>query len=37
VHPELVTSGVVGWAEAREALLERGWTKLVIARGRGRR
>ena len=35
VHPELVTSSVVGWAEAREALLERDWTKLVIARGRG--
>jgi alcohol dehydrogenase len=32
VHPERVTSGVVGWAEAREALLERDWTKLVIAR-----
>jgi alcohol dehydrogenase len=35
VHPELVTSGVVGWADAREALLERDWTKLVIARGSG--
>jgi threonine dehydrogenase-like Zn-dependent dehydrogenase len=35
VHPELVTSRVVGWAEAREALLERDWTKLVIARGEG--
>jgi alcohol dehydrogenase len=32
IHPERVTSGVVGWAEAREALLERDWTKLVIAR-----
>ena len=32
LHPELVTTRVVGWAEAAEALLERGWTKLVIER-----
>ena len=32
LHPERVTSGVVAWADASEALLERGWTKLVVAR-----
>jgi len=32
IHPELVTTRVVAWADAREALLERGWTKLVIER-----
>jgi alcohol dehydrogenase len=32
LHPERVTSGVVAWADAPEALLEGGWTKLVVAR-----
>jgi alcohol dehydrogenase len=32
LHPELVTSKVVGWAEAPAALAEGGWTKLVIER-----
>jgi threonine dehydrogenase-like Zn-dependent dehydrogenase len=32
VHPELVTTSVVAWADASDALLERGWTKLVIER-----
>jgi threonine dehydrogenase-like Zn-dependent dehydrogenase len=32
MHPELVTSSVVPWAQAADALLERGWTKLVIER-----
>jgi threonine dehydrogenase-like Zn-dependent dehydrogenase len=32
LHPELVTSSVVGWADAADALLEGGWTKLVIER-----
>jgi threonine dehydrogenase-like Zn-dependent dehydrogenase len=32
VHPELVTTSVVGWSDAADALLERGWTKLVIKR-----
>ena len=32
LHPERVTSRVVAWADASEALLERGWTKLVVAR-----
>jgi alcohol dehydrogenase len=32
LHPELVTTNVVGWADAADALLERGWTKLVIER-----
>ncbi len=32
LHPELVTTSVVGWADAADALLERGWTKLVIER-----
>jgi alcohol dehydrogenase len=32
VHPELVTTKVVGWADAADALLEGGWTKLVIER-----
>jgi threonine dehydrogenase-like Zn-dependent dehydrogenase len=32
VHPELVTSKVVAWTDAADALLERGWTKLVIER-----
>jgi alcohol dehydrogenase len=31
-HPERVTSAVVGWADAIEALAGGGWTKLVIAR-----
>jgi alcohol dehydrogenase len=33
LHPELVTSRVVGWDEAPAALAEGGWTKLVIERG----
>jgi threonine dehydrogenase-like Zn-dependent dehydrogenase len=32
MHPELVTTRVVGWSDAADALLERGWTKLVIER-----
>ncbi len=32
LHPELVTTSVVGWSDAADALLERGWTKLVIER-----
>jgi threonine dehydrogenase-like Zn-dependent dehydrogenase len=32
VHPELVTTKVVKWADAADALLEGGWTKLVIER-----
>jgi threonine dehydrogenase-like Zn-dependent dehydrogenase len=32
VHPELVTTRVAPWADAAEALLEGGWTKLVIER-----
>jgi threonine dehydrogenase-like Zn-dependent dehydrogenase len=31
-HPERVTSSVVGWDDAADALTEGGWTKLVIAR-----
>jgi alcohol dehydrogenase len=33
LHPELVTTRVVPWADAADALLERDWTKLVIERG----
>jgi alcohol dehydrogenase len=32
LHPEQVTTRVVDWADAGEALLERDWTKLVIER-----
>jgi threonine dehydrogenase-like Zn-dependent dehydrogenase len=32
MRPELVTTSVVPWADAAEALLEGGWTKLVIER-----
>jgi alcohol dehydrogenase len=32
LHPELVTSRVVQWADAAPALLERDWVKLVIER-----
>jgi alcohol dehydrogenase len=32
LEPERVTSRVVAWADAEEALLQRNWTKLVIAR-----
>lgn len=32
IHPELVTTSVVPWADGADALLESGWTKLVIAR-----
>jgi threonine dehydrogenase-like Zn-dependent dehydrogenase len=32
LRPELVTSAVVPWADGADALLEGGWTKLVIAR-----
>ena len=32
LRPELVTTSVVGWADAADALLERGWTKLVFER-----
>jgi threonine dehydrogenase-like Zn-dependent dehydrogenase len=29
-HPERVTSAVVGWDDAVDALVEGGWTKLVV-------
>ncbi|HEY4810944.1 MAG TPA: alcohol dehydrogenase catalytic domain-containing protein [Solirubrobacteraceae bacterium] len=32
LHPELVTTRVVGWSDAADALVERDWTKLVIER-----
>jgi threonine dehydrogenase-like Zn-dependent dehydrogenase len=32
LHPETVTSRVVGWADAPDALVERDWAKLVIQR-----
>ena len=32
LHPELVTSTVVPWRDAPEALVEAGWTKLVFER-----
>ncbi|HWF31714.1 MAG TPA: hypothetical protein VG188_04065, partial [Solirubrobacteraceae bacterium] len=32
IRPELVTSRVVGFADAADALLERDWCKLVIER-----
>jgi threonine dehydrogenase-like Zn-dependent dehydrogenase len=32
LRPEKVTSRVVGWSDAAEALTEGGWTKLVIER-----
>jgi threonine dehydrogenase-like Zn-dependent dehydrogenase len=32
LRPELVTTGVVDWAQAADALLQPGWTKLVIER-----
>ncbi len=32
LHPEMVTSRVVGWQDAAAALLERDWTKLLIER-----
>jgi alcohol dehydrogenase len=32
MHPELVTSKVVAWEDAPDALLEGGWTKLVFER-----
>jgi threonine dehydrogenase-like Zn-dependent dehydrogenase len=32
LRPELVTTRVVAWADAAEALVERDWTKLVIVR-----
>ncbi len=32
LHPELVTTRVAAWADAPDALLEGGWTKLVIER-----
>lgn len=32
LRPELVTTNVIAWNDAPEALLERGWTKLVIER-----
>jgi alcohol dehydrogenase len=32
LKPELVTTKVVTWAEAPDALLAGGWTKLVIER-----
>lgn len=33
LRPELVTTRVVGWRDAADALLENDWTKLVITRG----
>ncbi len=32
LQPERVTTRIVGWGDAAEALLERDWTKLVIER-----
>ncbi len=32
LQPELITTRVVPWADAPEALLEGGWTKLVVER-----
>ncbi len=32
LRPELVTTRVVGWEDAADALVERGRTKLVIER-----
>jgi alcohol dehydrogenase len=32
LHPELVTTRVASWDDATDALLEGGWTKLVMAR-----
>jgi alcohol dehydrogenase len=32
LHPERVTSAVVPWLQAPEALVEDGWTKLVFER-----
>jgi threonine dehydrogenase-like Zn-dependent dehydrogenase len=32
LRPELVTTSVVAWSDAAPALVERGWTKLVIER-----
>jgi len=32
LRPELVTTSVAAWSDAADALLERGWTKLVIER-----
>ena len=32
LRPELITTRVVGFADAPDALLERDWTKLVVAR-----
>jgi threonine dehydrogenase-like Zn-dependent dehydrogenase len=32
LHPELVTTRVVDWKDAADALVERDWTKLVIER-----
>jgi threonine dehydrogenase-like Zn-dependent dehydrogenase len=32
LHPELITTRVLGWADAAEGLLERDWVKLVIER-----
>jgi threonine dehydrogenase-like Zn-dependent dehydrogenase len=31
-HPEVVTTKVVSWADGPDALVEGGWTKLVIER-----
>jgi hypothetical protein len=32
LRPELITTRVVDWADAGEALLARDWTKLLITR-----
>jgi threonine dehydrogenase-like Zn-dependent dehydrogenase len=32
LRPEIVTTSVVSWANAADALLDRGWTKLVFER-----
>jgi threonine dehydrogenase-like Zn-dependent dehydrogenase len=31
-HPELITTRVIEWSDAADALLERDWTKLVVER-----
>jgi alcohol dehydrogenase len=32
LRPELVTTSTVAWANAADALLDPGWTKLIIGR-----
>lgn len=32
LRPELITTRIVGWSDAVESLIERDWTKLILAR-----